>query len=90
MVMVEIDSNAILVEPIKNCKDEELTRAYRAMMLRLRRAGMIPIKHILDNKVLEALKTIIQDKYKMQIELLPPGTHRRNLAEAAILNFKAH
>ena len=44
MVMVYIDSNAILVEPIKNGKDEELTRAYRSMMLRLRRAGMIPKK----------------------------------------------
>ena len=27
MVMVEIDSNAILVKPIKNCKDEDLMRA---------------------------------------------------------------
>ena len=35
MIMVEIDSNAILVEPINNCKDEELTRAYRTMILRL-------------------------------------------------------
>ena len=26
----------------------------------------------------------------MQIELVPPGTHRRNTAEAAIRNFKAH
>ena len=44
MVMVEIDSNAILVEPIKNRKDEELMQAYIAMMLRLRQAGMIPRK----------------------------------------------
>ena len=36
MVMVEIDRNAILVEPIKNRTDAELTRAYRAMMLRLK------------------------------------------------------
>ena len=38
----------------------------------------------------EALKTIIQDEYKMQLEILPPGTHRRNAAEVAIRNFKAH
>ena len=62
MVMMEIESNAILVEPIKNCKDEELTRAYRETMLRLQRAGMIPRKHILDNEVSESLKTIIQDE----------------------------
>ena len=60
--MVEIDSNVILIEPINNRKDEELTWAYRSMMLRLQRAGMIPRKHILDNEVSEALKTIIQDE----------------------------
>ena len=60
------------------------------MVLRLRRAGIIPKKHILDNEVSEVLKKIIQDEYKMQIELVPPGTHRRNSAEVAITNFKAH
>ena len=43
------------------------------MMLRLQQAGMIPIKHILENEVSEAPATIIQDKYKMQLELVPPG-----------------
>ena len=35
MVMVKIESNAILVKPIKSRKDEELTRAYWTMILRL-------------------------------------------------------
>ena len=60
MFMVEIDSNAILVEPIKNLTDAELTRAYRAMMLRLKQAGIIPQKHILYNEVSNAMKTIIR------------------------------
>ena len=33
MVMVEIDSNTILIELIKNYTDALLTRAYHAMML---------------------------------------------------------
>ena len=37
----------------------------------------------------ETLKTIIQDEYKMQMELVPPGTNIRNAAEVAIRNFKA-
>ena len=90
MVMLEIDSNTILVETIKNRKYEELTWAYRAMMLRLRRAVIIPRKHILDNEVSEALKTIIKDEYKTKIELVPPCTNRRNAAEFSIRNFKAH
>ena len=64
MVMVEIGSNAILVEPINNHKDEELKRAHRPMVLRMQQAGMIPRKHILENEVSEAVKTIIQDEYK--------------------------
>ena len=90
MVMVEIDINAILVKPIKNYKNKELTRAYRTMMLRLQRAGMIPRKRILDNEVSEYHKKIIKDEYKMQLELVPPGTHHRNASEVAIRNFKAH
>ena len=60
------------------------------MMLRLRRAKMIPRKHILENESSESLKTIIQDEYKMKLELVPPGTHHRNEAEVSIRNFKAH
>ncbi len=32
MVLVEIDSNAILVEPMKSRKDEEMIRAYDALV----------------------------------------------------------
>ena len=84
MVMVEIDSNAILVEPIKNRTDAELTRSYRAMMLRLKHAGIIPQKHILDNEVSNAMKTTIRNEYKMKLELVPPGCHRCNAAEVTI------
>ena len=80
MVMVEIDSNAIMAEPIKNRTDTELTRAYRAMMLRLKQAGIIPQKHILENEVSNAMKTVICDEYKMKLELVPPGYHCRNSA----------
>ena len=61
MAIVNIDSNAILVKPIKSHKGAELTQAYWTMILRLRRAGIIHKKHILDNEVSEALK----NKYRM-------------------------
>ena len=59
------------------------------MMLRLKHAGIIPQKHILDNEVSNPMKTIIRDEYKMKLELVPPGCHSRNEAEMAIQNFKA-
>ena len=90
MVMVDIDSSAILVEPIKNRTDPELTRAYSALITRLHRAGVVPRKHVLDNEISNAMKTLITDTYKMTYELVPPGCHRRNAAEVAIRNFKSH
>ena len=36
MVMMEINSNTILVEPMKSRKDEEVIRAYSALLLRLK------------------------------------------------------
>ena len=36
MIMVEIDSSAILVEPMKIQKDAKMIRAYNALLLRLK------------------------------------------------------
>jgi hypothetical protein len=90
MVMVEIDSNAILVEPMKNRKDAEMIRAYNTLLLRLKRAGIVPKKHVLDNEVPENMKNHICDTCKLDMELVPPGCHRCNAAEVAKHNFKAH
>jgi hypothetical protein len=90
MVMVEIDSNAILVEPMKSRKDQEMIRAYDTLVKRLQRAGVRPKKHVLDNEISENMKDHIRDQCKFTLELVPPGCHRRNAAEVAIRNFKAH
>ncbi|KAL7488941.1 hypothetical protein ACHAW6_014541, partial [Cyclotella cf. meneghiniana] len=90
MVLVEIDSNAILVEPMKSRKDEEMIRAYDALVGRLQRSGIQPKKHVLDNEISITMKAHIDNKYKFLLELAPPGCHRRNAAEVAIRNFKAH
>ena len=62
MDMMDIDINTILVDPLKSRTNAELTKAYRAMMLCLKRAGIVPQKHILDNEVSTAMKTIISDE----------------------------
>ncbi|KAL7439594.1 hypothetical protein ACHAXM_007602 [Skeletonema potamos] len=90
MVLVEIDSNAIFLEPLSSRKDSELQRAYESILKRLKRAGIVPKKHILDNEISESMKALIRDKYNMTFELVPPGTHRRNAAEVAIRNVKTH
>jgi hypothetical protein len=90
MVMVENDSNAILVEPMNSKKDNGMIQAYDALVLRLKRAGIIPKKHVLDNEVSNTMKNHIRDDLKFTMELVPPGCHRRNAAEVAIRNFKSH
>jgi hypothetical protein len=90
MEMAEIDSNAILVEPMKSHKDEEMIRTYNALLLLLKQAGIVPKKHVLDNKVSENMKNHIRDTCKLNMELVPPGCHRRNATKVAIRNFKAH
>jgi hypothetical protein len=75
MVMVEIDSNVILVEPMKSRTDEEMIHEYNALLLQLKRAGIVPKKNILNNEVSENTKNHIQDMCKFNMELVPPECH---------------
>jgi hypothetical protein len=45
IVMVEIDSNAIRVKPMKSCKDAEMIQAYDALLRQLKRVSIVPKKH---------------------------------------------
>ncbi len=73
--MVEIGSNAILVEPMKSCKDEEMIRVYNALLLQLKRAGIVHKKHVLNNEVSDNMKNHIRNTCKFNMELVPLGCH---------------
>ena len=88
MVMVKIDSNTILVKPMKSRKDEEIIQAYDALLAQLRQVGSTPQKHAMDNKVTDNMKHHIQQTCKLEMEQVPPGYHLRKAAEVAICNFK--
>ena len=60
------------------------------MMLHLKQVGIISQKHILENEVSNAIKTVICDEYKMIFELVPPVFYCLNAAEVDIQNFKSH
>ena len=64
MVMVEVDSNAILLEPMKSCQDNEMHRAYDKLVSRLLWCGVQPKKHVLDNEISDIMKNHIKDTYK--------------------------
>ena len=88
MVMVAIDSNAILVTPVKDHTDQQLRNAYLTLLKRVKNAGVKVKKHILDIECSNAMKEVI--KQECELELVPPGCHRRNIAEIGIKIFKNH
>jgi hypothetical protein len=89
MVLIEIDSNAILVEARKTHSAREIIRAYLVLVTCLRNAGVTPKMHILDNKCSKEVKEQIH-KNNMTFQLVPPHDHRRNIAKKAIQTFKGH
>ena len=74
MVLVEIDSNDILVKPMKSRKDAEMIEAYDGLLRWLKQVG-VPKKHVLDNKVSENMKNHICNTNRSNMELVPPGCH---------------
>ncbi len=89
MVLIEIDSNTILVEAMKNHTAGEMIRAYLVLVTCLCNAGVTPKMHILDNECSEEFKEQIR-KNNMTFQLVPPHDHHKNIAEKAIQTFKAH
>jgi hypothetical protein len=89
MVLIKINSNAILVEAMKNRTTGEMIQAYQVLMDCLCSVGVTPKMHILDNECSAEFKERIKLN-NMQYQLVPPHDHRRNIAEKAIQVFKAH
>ena len=55
----------------------------------LKDAGVIPKKHVLDNKISDLVKDSFKD-LNIEYQLVSPGMHHRNAAERAIQTFKIH
>ena len=89
MVLAEVDSDAILVEAMRNRTAGEMVKTYNKLIHRLKACGIQPKHHILDNECSEEFKKAIKS-HNMTYQLVPPHDHRRNLAERAIQTFKAH
>ncbi len=89
MVLIEINSNAILVEAMKNCMTGEMIRAYQVLVDGLINSGVTPKMHILDNECSAQFKERTKSN-NMKYQLVPPHDHIQNIAKKAIQVFKAH
>ena len=89
MVYYDVDANYIDAEPIGSHHDNHMIHAYQKLWTRTNRGRTKkPKLHILDNEASAAFKAAIKENCDLQ--LVPPDTHRRNLAERAIQTFKSH
>jgi hypothetical protein len=90
MVLIELDSNTLLVEAIKNCMAGDMIQAYQALLVDcLHSVEIQPTMHLLDNKCSVDFKEQIKFN-QMKDQLIPPNDHRQNITETAIKIFKAH
>ncbi len=89
MVLIKMDSIAILVTAMKNRSAGEMICAHKELVDRLCSAGIQPKLHLLDIKCSTKFKGRIKSN-DMKYQLVPPHNHRRNIAETTIKVFKAH
>ncbi len=89
MVAIHLNANYIFVKPMRSRLKEEMIRAYKKIINRMKAAGLGLRKHTLDNEASDAFKQYTRQQ-QIQFELVTPGNHRHNQAERAIQTFKAH
>jgi hypothetical protein len=89
MVLGELDSDAIMVTPMKNRTSKEMIRAYQVLVEGLNVCGVQPKHHMLDNECPQDFKDAIKEN-NMTYQLGTVHNHRRNIAEKAIQTFKHH
>jgi hypothetical protein len=89
LVLYDYDSNAILVEPMKNRSRPQILVAYKLVIDLIRRGGLKPHLQRLDNEASTALKQFMTN-VDVDSHLALPHVHHRNVAERAIHTFKSH
>jgi hypothetical protein len=89
LVMYDYDSNTINAVAIKNRKTASLVKGYNELFEDLKKAGINPVLHRLDNETSKELILEIEKK-GLDYQIASPGDHRLNHAERAIQTFKNH
>ena len=86
LVAYHYDANNILTTQFKNIIGPYILSGITKMQDKLRKRGLKPKLHIMDNEVSEDLKKYFEDS-DIQVQLVPPHMHQRNSAERAVRTF---
>ena len=74
-------SDFILIEPFSSKKDKNQLAAYNSIMQWLKEKYLFVDLHILDNECSKEYQANIQNRWKIQFQIVPPDMHRWNAAE---------
>ena len=89
MIMCEIDSNAILMESMRDRTASGMIKTYQKMVDKLNACDIYPRHQVLENEILEEYKVTIQHN-KVTFGWVLTRDHRRNIAEKGIQVVKAY
>ena len=90
MVVYDHDSNATLTVPLKSKSAADHLQAITKIHSFLNSKGIFPKLHIMDNECSNIVKNYIKTSKHIELLLVPPHSHRANMAEKAIDIFKNH
>ena len=74
LLVYNVDTNAILVKPLKSHDDANMTKAFQNIIKRLRKYNHKVTFFKLDNEVSQAVKDTLTDK-SISFKLAPPHMH---------------
>ena len=89
LVGYHYDGNCIIGTPVKDRKAPTLTKAWESLHKKFTLAGLAPNNYVMDNEISDEFISALT-KHNVTYQLVPPHTHRRNLAERAIQTYKNH
>jgi hypothetical protein len=89
MVGYHYDSNSILAKPMKDRNAASMVTVWNELHQIYKKAAVAPHIYILDNEFSQELRSAMEGE-KVKYQLVPPHSHRNNLAERAIQTFKSH
>ena len=89
MVLINMDSSYISMEPVKNRHSTLMVATCQIVINRLKACGINPKHHILDNECSNKFMEAIKDN-GMTYQLVRADNHRQNIAERAIQTAKRH
>ena len=89
MVAYHYYTDNILTTPLKNRTGTCILNGITKIHDKLRKRGLTPKLHIMDNEVSEELKKYF-DESNIQFQLVPPHMHKINDVESSVKTFKNH